>query len=85
MALDARVVLAAFPGTVLRRGRWAPSVLQLWMLASLLVVLPTGSTTYSWDSVSDFCVFFGVGLLHLDLVFNIPETNSYYDLSCPAG
>jgi hypothetical protein len=26
-----------------------------------------------------------VALLHLDLVFNVPETNFYYDLSRPAG
>jgi hypothetical protein len=60
-------------------------VLQVWMLASLLVVLQAGSTTYSWDSLSDFCVLIGVGLLHLDLECNFPETNLRYDLSCPAG
>lgn len=46
---------------------------------------PLALPLYNWDSVSDFFVLFGVGLLHLDLVLNVPETNLYYDLSCPAG
>lgn len=36
-------------------------MLQVWMLASLLVGLPTGSTMYGWDSLSDFCVLFVLG------------------------
>lgn len=55
------------------------------MLASLLVVLPAGSTRYSWDSLSDFCILFSVGMLHLDLGCNPTETNLCYDLVCPAG
>ncbi len=44
MASHARTVLATFPCIVLQRGFWALLVLQVWMLASLLLLLPSGST-----------------------------------------